>query len=52
MYSFRVEPVENTLLNLKGWRIVRSDGAVLLPFTTKMEAERLVTFFAPEESKQ
>jgi len=45
--NYRIEPVENSLLNLKGWRIVRADGAVLLPFTTKREAEKLIDFFAP-----
>ena len=27
-----------------GWRVVRSDGAVLFPFRTKAEAERLIEF--------
>ncbi len=43
--KFRIEPVQNAVLNIKGWRIVRSDGAVMLPFVQKREAEKLIEFF-------
>ena len=43
--TYNIEPVHNSVINLHGWRIVRGDGAVLLPFHTKAEAERLVEFF-------
>ena len=46
MLTFRVEPIHNTVLNFHGWRIVRSDGAVMFPFfTLKREAEKLIDFF-------
>lgn len=43
--DFRIEPVQNAVLNIHGWRIVRKDGSVLLPFTQKREAEKLIEFF-------
>lgn len=56
--DFRIEQVHNTCINIHGWRIVRSDGAVLLPlgrngggFPTKGEAEKLVEFFLGEVRK-
>lgn len=53
--EYNVERVDNNVINLHGWRIVRSDGAVLLPlgrsgggFATKGEAEKLIEFFKSE----
>ncbi len=45
MVTFKVEPISNSILNIKGWRIVGSDGRILLPFTTRREAEKLIEFF-------
>jgi hypothetical protein len=50
--KFQIEPVHNSVINLHGWRIVREDGGVLLPFPTKQEAEKLVQFFTEETKEQ
>ena len=47
--TYEIQPVKNTVINLDGWRIVRSDGSVLLPFPTRRAAEQLIEFFAPEQ---
>lgn len=49
--TFSIERIQNALLNLYGWRIVRSDGAVLLGFTQRREAERLLAFFVTSAEK-
>lgn len=43
--TFTIEPIHSGLLNFHGWRIVGSDGRVMLGFRTKAEAERLIKFF-------
>lgn len=50
--TYDIQPLHNATINIHGWRIVRSDGAVLLPFGTKREAEKLVKFFAPEKLEE
>lgn len=52
LITYEIQPVKNSVINLDGWRIVRSDGSVLLPFTTKRQAEQLIEFFAPEALKR
>ena len=43
---FTIDKIDKTAsINLKGWRIIREDGAVLGGFKTKREAEILVEFF-------
>ena len=49
--TYEIQPVKNTVINLDGWRIVRSDGSVLLPFPTRRAAEQLIEFFAPEQKQ-
>lgn len=39
-------------INLKGWKIVRSDGVSIQPFTTKAEAQRLIDFFGTVTASQ
>ena len=36
-------------INLKGWKIVASNGDILMPFTTRAEAQRLIDFFGAEK---
>jgi hypothetical protein len=51
---YNIEPVKrgNSPINLDGWRIVRSDGAVLNGITTKRQAEQLVEFFTEESGEE
>ena len=50
--TFTIKPAGGTLLNLKGWKIVRNDGAVLFGFVQRREAERLLLFFAPADLEE
>ena len=51
--TFCIKPVQQSNVNLKGWQIVRSDGAALLGFTQKREVEQLIEFFTkPEQAKE
>lgn len=44
--TFKIERVDpDSLINVKGWKIVRSDGQCLCSFTTRLEAELLLNFF-------
>lgn len=45
--TFTIDRIDKpgATMMLRGWRIIRSDGAVLGPFTTRREAEILVDFF-------
>lgn len=44
--TYRIDKIDATArVNLKGWKITRSDGVSIQPFTTKAEAQRLIDFF-------
>lgn len=48
--TYTIEPIDKTtVINLRGWRIVRSDGESIQPFTTRRQAEQLVEFFTERE---
>lgn len=47
--TYRIARIdETTKINLRGWKIIAEDGSVLLPFTTRQEAKRLIEFFGFE----
>ena len=46
--TYQIDRIDNRTegVNLKGWKIIRSDGQTLQPFTTKAAAQQLLSFFS------